>query len=113
MADLEQTGVYESGFRAKNLIFSVERVEFEMAVLKQRKIDGEHRVFQDKWTSQYFFIAQGIPVGLVFSETSSVFLQTWIVSRRIRSVKITLTPNQSPNATANQLDIFQFAANPN
>ena len=23
------------------------------------------------------------------------------------------TPNQSPNATANQLDIFQFAANPN
>ena len=26
---------------------------------------------------------------------------------------ITLTPNQSLNATANQLDIFQFAANPN
>ena len=25
---------------------------------------------------------------------------------------ITLTPNQSLNAAANQLDIFQFAANP-
>ena len=29
-----------------------------MAVLKQRKIDGERRVFQDKRTDQYFFIAQ-------------------------------------------------------
>ena len=29
-------GEYESGFRAKNLFFSVERVEFEMAVLKPR-----------------------------------------------------------------------------
>ena len=43
--DLEETGEYESGFRAKNLFFSVERVEFEMAVLKQRKIDGGRRVF--------------------------------------------------------------------
>ena len=34
-----------------------ERVEFEMAVLKQRKIDGERRVFQDEETHQYFFIA--------------------------------------------------------
>ena len=40
------------------MFFSVERVEFEMAVLKQRTIDGERRVFQDKWTEQYFFIAQ-------------------------------------------------------
>ena len=54
VADLEQTGEYESGFRAKTLIFSVEHVEFEMAVLKQRKMDGERRVFQDKWTDQYF-----------------------------------------------------------
>ena len=29
-----------------------------MAVLKQRKIDGERRLFQDKETDQYFFIAQ-------------------------------------------------------
>ena len=35
----------ESGFRAKNLFFSVERIEFEMAVLKQRKIDGERRTY--------------------------------------------------------------------
>ena len=34
------------------------RVEFELDVLKQRKIDGERRVFPDKWTDQYFFIAQ-------------------------------------------------------
>ena len=39
-------------------VLYVERVEFELAVLKQRKIDGERRVFQDKWTDQYFCIAQ-------------------------------------------------------
>ena len=32
-------------FTQKILFFSVERVEFEMAVLRQRKIDGERRVF--------------------------------------------------------------------
>ena len=53
LADLEQTGEYECGFRAKTPIFSVEHVEFEMAVLKQRKIDGKRRVFLDKWTDQY------------------------------------------------------------
>ena len=36
--DLEETGEYESVFRS---FFSVERVEFEMAVLDQRKNDGE------------------------------------------------------------------------
>ena len=36
--------------RGLNLFFSVERVEFEMALSKQRNIDGERRVFQDKWT---------------------------------------------------------------
>ena len=50
-------------------LFSVERVEFEMAVLKQRKIDGERRVFHDTWTDQYFFIAH--TVGLICSEISS------------------------------------------
>ena len=53
--DLEETSEYESVFRP---FFSVERVEFEMAVLKQRKIDGERCVFQDNLTDQYFFIAQ-------------------------------------------------------
>ena len=48
-------------FAQKNLFFSVERVEFEMAVLKQRKIDGERRVFQDEETHQHFFIAHAIP----------------------------------------------------
>ena len=63
---------YESGFRAKNLFFSVERVEFEMAVLKQRKIDGERRVFQDEETHQYFFIAhKRNSCDLICSETSS------------------------------------------
>ena len=66
------TGEHESGFRAKTLIFSVERVEFDMAVLKQRKIDGERRVFQDKLTDQYFFIAhKRNSCGLVCSETTS------------------------------------------
>ena len=27
-----------------------------MAVLKQRKIDGERCILQDTWTDQYFFI---------------------------------------------------------
>ena len=55
------------------MFFSVERVEFEMAFSKQRKIDGERRVFHDKWTDQYFFIAQkGNPVCLVCSETVEV-----------------------------------------
>ena len=40
------------------LFFSVERVKFKLAVLKQRKIDGERRAFQNKRTDQYFFIAQ-------------------------------------------------------
>ena len=43
-----------------------------MAVLKQRKIDGERRVFQDEETHQHFFIAQkGNPVCLVCSEIKS------------------------------------------
>ena len=63
-----------------DLFFSVERVEFELAMLKQRKIDGERRVFPDKWTDQYFFIAQKrnscvflvlSHVCLVCSETTS------------------------------------------
>ena len=29
-----------------------------MAVLKQRKIDGERRIFQDKWADPHYFIAQ-------------------------------------------------------
>ena len=62
----------ESGFRAKNLLFSVERVEFEMAVLKQRKIDGERRVFQDEETHQHFFTAhKRNSCDLICSETSS------------------------------------------
>ena len=94
------TGEYESGFRAKNLFFSVERVEFEMAVLKQRKFDGERRVFQDEG-----FSLSGNIIEYSFRHGSS---------REGHEVSnITLTPNQSLNATANQLDIFQFAANPN
>ena len=62
----------EPGFRAKNLFFSVERVEFETAVLKQRNIDGERRVFQDEETHQHFFIAhKRNSCDLICSETSS------------------------------------------
>ena len=58
------TDEYESDFRIKNLFFSVECVEFEMAVLKQRKIDGERHVFQDEETHQYFFTSRS-PVSRV------------------------------------------------
>ena len=37
--------------RKKSVFFSV---ELELAVLKQRKIDCERRVFQDEETHQYF-----------------------------------------------------------
>ena len=61
----------ESGFRAKNLFFSVERVEFEMAVLKHSKIDGERRVIQDEETHQHFYIAhKRNSCDLICSETS-------------------------------------------
>ena len=41
-----------------SLVFAQEICSFrskwlEMAVLKQRQIDGERRVFQDRWTDQY------------------------------------------------------------
>ena len=56
---------------AINLFFSVERVEFEMALLKQRKIDGDRRVFKDTWTGpgnpdHYFFIARKSSVFSLF-----------------------------------------------
>ena len=51
-----------SVFRPYNPLFSVELVEFEIAVLKQRKIHGERRVFRDKLTDQYYFKARP-PVG--------------------------------------------------
>ena len=37
---------------------AIKRVEMLMAELKQRKIDGERRVFQDKMEYQNLFIAQ-------------------------------------------------------
>ena len=64
------------------MFFSVKHVEFEMAVLKQRKIDGERHVFQDKWTDQYFLHStekEFLCVSFVLKQ-HRVFLQTWIVS---------------------------------
>ena len=70
-----------SVFAHKNPFFSVERVEFEMAVLKQRTIDGERRVFRDKLTYQYYFKAQkrNSCVFSLLGKNIRVFLQ-WIVS---------------------------------
>ena len=110
------TGEYESGFRAKNLFFSVERVEFEMAVLKPRKIDGERRVFQDEETHHYFFIAHtrnSCGFSLLGNIIEHSFRRGGLSREGHEVSNITLTPNQSLNATAKQLDIFQFAANPN
>ena len=105
-------------FSPINLLFSVEpeRVEFEMALSKQRKIDVERRVLQDKWTDQsspgqYVFIARKY-MYLSMAITTT----TWYSSRRGSSREvsgITLTPSQSLRAGANPLDIFQCAANPN
>ena len=93
----------------KNLFFSVERVEFEVAVLRQRKIDGKRRVFQDEETHHYFFIAHKRN-SCGFSLFGNIIEYSF---RHGSSRDITLTPTQSLNATANQLDIFQFSANPN
>ena len=67
------------------MFFSVERVKFELAVLKQRKIDGERRVFQDKWTDQYFFIAQNLRNSCVFLVLSYVCLLCSETTSSIRS----------------------------
>ena len=59
-------------FAHKSVIFG-RACRVEMALSKQRKIDGERRVLQDTWTDQYFFITQkGNPVCLVCSETVEV-----------------------------------------
>ena len=126
-----QSGGYRVCFSAINLFLSVGRVEFEMPLSKQRKIDSERRVFQDKWTDRYFFIAQkGNPVCLVCSEmvevTKEYNLKRHCLSKYGNYTEyssghgsshevsdITLTPSQSRSAAANQLDIFPFAANPN
>ena len=86
----------------------------EMAVLKQRQIDGERRVFQDKWTDQYFFIAhKRNSCGFSLFGNIIVYSFRHGSSREGHEAStITLTLNQSLNDTANQLDIFQFAANP-
>ena len=86
-----------------------------MAVLKQREINGERRVFRDKLTDQYYFKAQKeIPVCLVCSEKTSSIPS---VDRLVRDMKCqsshALTASRPPNASANQLDIFQFVANRN
>ena len=83
-----------------------------MAVLKQRHIDGERREFQDKWTNTDDVSEKTKPTGIPFVCYEEIFRRG--SSREGYEVSnITLTSNQSPNATANQLDIFQFAANPN
>ena len=46
---------------------------------------------------------------LVCSETKSSIPS---VDRLVKDMNITLTPSQALNAIANQLDIFQIAANP-
>ena len=85
-----------------------------MAVWKQRKIDCERRVFQDKWTDQDFLIAQKRSF-CVFSLLGNNIEYSFSGStcERHQVSNITLTPSQSLNSAANQLDIFQFAANRN
>ena len=79
-----------------------------MAVLKQRKIDGERRVFQDEETHQYVFIAHKRN-SCGFSLFGNIIEYSFRhgSSREGHEVShIALTPNQSLNATANQPDIF-------
>ena len=83
-----------------------------MVVLKQRNTDGERRVFQDKWTDQYFFIAQKMN-SCVFSLLGLNKEYSFSGSSREghEVSNMSLNPSQSLNAAANQVDIFQFAAN--
>ena len=85
-----------------------------MVVLKQRKIDGERRVFRDKLTDQYYFKAQKeIPVCLVCSEKNIEYSFSGSSLEGHEVPIITLTASRPLNASANQLDIFQFVANRN
>ena len=85
-----------------------------MAVLKQRKIDGERRVFRDKLTDQYYFKAKKRN-SCVFSLLGNNIEYSFSgSSREGHEVPIiTLTASRPLNDSANQLDIFQFAANRN
>ena len=48
-----------------------------MASAEKRKVDNECRVFQEKWTDDYFFVeVKGRPVCLVFGETLAVMKNT-------------------------------------
>ena len=49
VADLEETGEYESVFRISPVLFG-RACRIWDDWLEQRKIDGERRIFQDKWT---------------------------------------------------------------
>ena len=85
-----------------------------MAVLKQRKIDGERRVFRDKFTDQYYFKAQKINSCVFSLLGNNIEYSLSGSSREGDEVPIiTQTASRPLNASANQLDIFQFAANRN
>ena len=101
-------------FSPINLFLSVDRVEFEMAVLKQRKIDGERRVFQDKLTDHYFFIAQKRN-SCVFSLFGKNIEYSFSGSSREghEVSNITLTTNQPPSPAANQLTSSRLQRTPN
>ena len=48
-----------------------------MASAKKRKVDSECRVFQEKWTDDYFFVeVRGRPVCLVCGESLAVMKKT-------------------------------------
>ena len=87
-----------------------------MAVLKQRNIDRERRVFQDKWTDQYFFIdtkRNSCGFSLFGNIIEYSFRRGSSREGHEEVSNITLPPNQSLDATADQFDILLFAANPN
>ena len=76
-----------------------------MTALNQRKIDGERRVFQDRSVILYNTEREFLCVRFDRKQ-HRVFLHFNISSREGHEVSnITLTPSQSPNAAANQLDI--------
>ena len=67
-----------------------------MDVLKQRKIDGERRIFQDKWTDPYFFIAQQRNSWVFSLFENKIEYSFSGSSREGHDVSnITLTPSQS------------------
>ena len=67
-------------------------INLKMATNKKRKIDTESRIFQEKWTIDYFFTQiNEKPVCLLCSESVSVRKNTMLGDITLPSILLSMT----------------------